>query len=230
MKIIINSNVHYKKPVTTLFHSLKDAGFNRFGDVVLVMSQSSAQVGPRRVNVREILPEAPEAEICLVEMEMNNFDYSGYQALHMYIDDPMIRDEGYMYILDTSTADPDFPEKYATLSPSKSSVTTCHHPHSNICVFDREVILNYGDNFSIPLTKGEAIHLEFGELHKEGRHVKGITAFGNFISIGHRVMLETFDIYSTGHPRVRAHYPSFGINKWILWGRNGDFTGEVRPN
>jgi hypothetical protein len=233
MKIVINSNINYKKPVQVLLESLCESGFYEFNDVVLVVSQCEDQIGPEIINVNEVIQDLrlPNIEVCVVRMQMNNFDYSGYHALHMYKNDPLIEDEGYLYVLDTSTFDEDFFDKYSDLKPEKGGVVTCFHPHSNICMIDREVVSNYGDNFSTILTKGEAIHLEWNnEINKCGKTVKGITQFGKFVSTGDRIMMGAEDIYGTGHPRVRVNYPAFGINKWILWGQNGDMTGQLVAN
>jgi len=232
MKIVINSNINYSRPVKTLFKSLVDIGFDRIeNDVVLVVSQSEVQKPPKKNNLREVFADAPDLEVCVIGMEMNNFDYSGYHALHLYGDDPLVKDDSYLYVLDTSTFDESFKDKYSDISPGKSCVKTCWRPHSNICAFGSEVVKNYGDNFSTILTKKEAIELEWGEtITKNGRVVKGILEFGEFVHAGERLSLETQDIYETSYPRVRFHYPFFGISKWILWGINGDMTGEIRPN
>lgn len=231
MKIVINSNIHYKKPISILLKSLFDSGFSNFDDVIIVRSQS-VDKEPCRVCAKEVCPELPDhVNVVLIEMEMNNFDYNAYHALNLYKDNFLIKDDSYLYVLDTSTFDADFGEKYKNIRVGPSTVLTYNTPHSNICAFGRKVIDNYGDNFSVPLLKSEAIGLEFGRhLFKQEKEIRPITFFGEFKSLGGRLMMETFDIYQTSHPRVKAYYPYFGISKWILWGRNGDITGNVVPN
>jgi hypothetical protein len=230
MKIIINSNINYKKALYVNLKSLLSTGFDRFNDIVLVISQSTHDEGPKKININKFISDTPSFEICVIQMKMNNFDYCGYHALNIYKNDDLVYDNSYLYILDTCTYDNDFLNKYLKLNIKKSTVVTCYHPHSNICAFDKDVVDSYGDNFRVPLTKREAIHLECGELIKNEKLIRGITSFGTFESIGPRIMMENLDIYDTGHARVRAHYPYFGVNKWILWAKNGDMTGNVVPN
>ena len=64
MKIIVNSNVHYKKPVAFLLKSLLDAGFKDFRDVALVVSQSPSQKPPHVTNARELHEDYPDVELC----------------------------------------------------------------------------------------------------------------------------------------------------------------------
>lgn len=220
MKIVINSNIHYKKPLKIFFDSLCRSGFDRFEDIILVMSQSPDQIGPIKEKIKNILPISLDIELCFIQMQMNNFDYCGYHALNIYKDDPLVFDNEYLYVLDTSTFDADFPDRYSRLKVEDSTIITCDPPHSNICMFDRKVVDNYGDNFSIKLNKAQAVNLE---LHSS----RNIISFGKFVSFGKRIIMETFDIYDTSYPRVRANYPYFGINKWILWGKDGDITGEL---
>lgn len=228
MKIVINSNVHYRKPVSVLIKSMTDIGFQHFESIILVVSQSAADVPPRKVQLREIVPEAPDVEICVIEMTMNNFDYAGYHALHLYKDDPLVAAPAYLYIMDTCTVAQDFSDKYAALQVDKDVVTTCPAPHSNICAFGCDVVTNYGDNFGTPLTKDEAVAVEFERpVIKDGKVISGILSFGKFVKAGDRIGIENLDIYGTGHLRHRALYDFFGINKWILMFRTGDMTGYV---
>ena len=228
MKLVINSHVNYKYPLKIFLNSLLDSGFTNLKDIILVISGAPTQIAPRIINAKQLCDSFPDIELCIIEMQINNFDYTGYHALHLYKDDPMILDTSYLYVLDTCTFDLDFGEKYKTFKIKHRGVATCAAPHSNICMFDRQVIFNYGDNFFTPITKQEAIDLEFGRsLTKNGREIKSITSFGKFINIGNRVHFGEKDIYNTLHPRQGFNYPYFGINKWIFWGRNGDIYGKI---
>jgi len=228
MKIVINSNTHYTKQLATLIKSMIDVGFRRFEALVVVVSQSPVDVPPRKIQLREILPEAPAAEICIIEMAMNSFDYTGYHALHLYKNDPLVAAPCYLYLMDTCTVTPEFNNAYATLRVEKHEVTTCEPPHSNICAFGADVVTSYADNFGAPLTKDEAVAVEFETaVVKDGKEITGILQFGWFVRSGDRVGMDNADIYGTGHLRHRARYPQFGVDKWIFMFKTGDVTGAI---
>jgi len=203
-------------------------GFCRFDALVVVISQSCADEPPRKMSLQEILPAAPDVEICVIKMMMNSFDYAGYHALHLYKNDPLVVAPAYLYLMDTCTVTPEFNNAYATLRVEKNAVHTCPPPHSNICAFDAAVVTNYGDNFCTPLTKNEAVSVEFEQsVFKNGKEIAGILNFGRFVNNGARIGMNNVDIYDTGHLRHRVRYPQFGVDKWIFMFKTGDITGAV---
>ena len=109
-----------------LLQSLYDSGFTAFDEVVFVMSQSDIDQSPRKIDLTDIFPDLPNTQICFIQMKFNNFDYSGYQALHLYHDDPLVADDSYLYVHDTSTFDSDFLNKYRSLNPVSGSIITCN--------------------------------------------------------------------------------------------------------
>lgn len=231
MKIVVNSNKNYSKALRFLFESMVYYGFSRFSDIVVVVSQSDSDSEPHLVPISSLVPFRLGHEVVAISMKMNNFDYTGYHALHLYKDHPLVSDDGYLYMLDTVTVDEDFAAKYESLKPIKNSVFSCHHPHSNICLFGRETIDMYGDNFAVPVTKREAILMEHGQtIVRDGRAVKSISQFGNFVSHEPKVRLRTLDIYKTSHPRTRFRYPMFGLSKWVFLYKSGDMTGKITDN
>jgi len=253
MKIVINSNVRYKKPLAVLLQSIYDSGFQAFENIIIVMSQSAKNTPPMRVNAQEFIPDAPNIEICLIEITMNSFDFTGFHSLYIYSEHPLIKTDYYLYLLDTCTVDLTFAEKYNNIITENKiiqimttykeiDIISYHHPiytrivsydfpQSSIFMFDKYVILNYQNNFSIPLTKREGLSIEDGKpIIKRGRVIKPLKSFGQFTSLGQRIRTETKDIYNTKYPRTGFYYPRFGITKWILLGQNGDFTGKVKPN
>lgn len=220
-KIIINSNLYYSKPLELLLSSLIDIGFTSFLDVVIVRGQCEKNEAPTVVKISDITNLNSDSSVVLVNMELNNFDYTGYHALHLYQNDPLISADWYMYVLDTSSF-----EKYfmyfisnANLLHKEIVVSPC--PHSNICAFGNEVIKNYKDNFSVQVNKEEAVRLEFN-LDVYNKNIKSILHFGQVIYTDNRKFIDVEDIYGTGRKRHKFYYPYFGINKWILWGDTGD--------
>jgi hypothetical protein len=228
MKLIINSNINYKKPLSKMLESLIASGFSRFEDVVVVIGECGSDDEPRKIKISEISNLSCDEEVIVVRMKLNNFDYTGYHALHVHSQHPLLISEWYMYTLDTVT----FTDRFLTFlvksNPSSEEILIPQSPHSNICAFGSGVIKNYGDNFGVELDKNEAIRLEFDK--SISKNVKSISNFGKITRVLSRTPAGQYDIYETGFPRKAFYYPEFGLNKWIFWGGCGDITGNVSEN
>lgn len=230
MKLVINSNINYKTPLSKLFQSLMDSHFKRFSDVVVVVGQCENDEEPKSAKISEITNLDSAEEITLIRVRLNNFDYTGYHALHLHAHHPLVKTDWYMYMLDTATVSD--PKTFVNFIDSTmigpDQILVPIHPHSNICAFGHKVIVNYGSNFGTELTKDEAIRLEFNApIEKD---VKSIVSFGSIILLPPRQLMGEDDVYGTGHPRVGFNYDHFGLTKWILWGRTGDLTGNLAKN
>lgn len=228
MKLVVNSNVNYKKPLSKMLESLIDSGFKNFDDVIVVIGQCERDEEPRKIKISEISNLNSSEVVTLIRMKLNNFDYTAYHALHLHSSHPLVISDWYMYVLDTVT----FTKKFlfflehADLHPDELMITK--QPHSNICAFGRDVIKNYGENFGTELDKNEAIRLEFEETIS--KDVRGICNFGKTTHVPSRILAGDADIYETGHQRKCFYYPEFGLSKWIFWGGCGDITGIVLKN
>jgi hypothetical protein len=234
MKLVINSNLFYKKALNILFGSLQKVNFTRFEDIILVISQYK-DIGPRVKKIKEVTDLDLDNKITVICMEMNNFDYSAYHALYTWRWHNLIIDKSYFYILDTTTFHPSFNEKYETLESivKNYSLHIISGPHSNICVFGGNVIDKYADNFKNIMTKEQAIILEcLGESIQSSQEarVDSIKHFGEVVSYPRRIFVSKKDLYNNGIERSAYYYESFGLYKWILGHKNGDFLGNIVNN
>ena len=228
MKLVVNSNINYKKPLSKMIESLINSGFKKFDDVIVVMGQCENDEGPRKIKISEISGLSSNEQVTLIKMKLNNFDYTGYHALHLHSSHPLVISDWYMYVLDTVTFTSDFLFFLEKASLDSEELLITKKPHSNICAFGCGVVNNYGDNFGTEINKDEAIRLEFEEEIQ--KNIKGICSFGRISHVRSRVLLGNKDIYKTGFARRGFYYPDFGINKWIFWGSCGDITGSVSKN
>jgi hypothetical protein len=234
MKIVINSHVKYSKARQVLFESLNKIGFTDKRDIIVVYSGSE----------NDIEPYICDNGYVIIESKLNNFDYNAYHMLYIYKDHSLIKDNFYLYLHDTITFDKSFNDTYHKIKKILLNITsdTIFIPksfHSNICLFGNKVIDEYKDNFSLPLDKTEAIYLELHSSYvKNNKTIYNIGNYGSKYLIADRVeidypidSLNGIDIYNNGNPRRGFYYPFFSIYKWILWGKNGDFTeSKIKDN
>jgi len=219
MRIVINHNNYYKGALRILFESLLKTGFSDFDKIILVQANSNQEEPPIKKNLSEILPGLKE-DIIFIQTKMNNFDYNGYHALYKYRSNSLVEDIGYLYLLDTVTFCRDFKERYKTIcdvSVKPDQIISCPLPNSNICIFGREVISNYKDNFLRPISKSQAISLEHNNpvFFGDGFKMMGLPSFGNLFISGYRRYQGEEEIYKKGFSRYKVYYPYIGIFKWI---------------
>jgi hypothetical protein len=234
MKLVINSNLFYKKALNVLFQSLQKVNFTRFEDIILVISQYE-DVGPRIKKIKEVTDLDLDNKITVICMAMNNFDYTAYHALYTWRWHHLIIDKSYFYILDTVTFDSSFNQKYITLSNTVKGydLHIIQGPHSNICAFGGNVIDKYADNFKNKVTKQEAITLECAGnniYNKENILISSIKHFGDVKDYRKRTFVTKKDLYNNGVERSAYYYKDFGLYKWILEHKSGDFLGKIVDN
>ena len=85
--------------------------------------------------------------------------------LQQYHNDPLISARGYLYMHDTSQAEPDFMEALQRLDAllvTPTTVLTVPPPNANIVVMGAGVPSLFNSTFEIPLTKHQGISLEYG--------------------------------------------------------------------
>jgi len=235
MKLVINSNLFYRKALNLLFRSLKKVNFTRFEDIILVISQYE-NFSPRIKKIKEVTDLSFDDEITVVGMAMNNFDYTAYHALYTWRYHRLIIDKSYLYILDTTTFDYSFNDTYNILNNTIEGheLHIVKGPHSNICAFGGHVIDKYADNFKTILNKAEAIALECvydsNCINKENTIISNIKNFGHIRYYNQRTFAIKKDIYNNGIERSAYYYKDFGLYKWILLDQNGDFFGKIVNN
>jgi hypothetical protein len=234
MKLVINSNLFYKKALNILFRSLQKVNFTKFEDIILVISQYE-NIGPRIKKIKEVTDVNLDNEITVICMAMNNFDYTAYHALYTWRYHRLIIDKSYLYILDTTTFHPSFNEKYKILESivKNYQLHIISGPHSNICAFGGNVIDLYADNFKNIMTKEQAITLECSGNtieNSKGIKINTIKHFGEIVSYPKRTFAIKKDLYDNGIERSAYYYEKFGLYKWILEHKNGDFLGKIANN
>eukprot|EP00913_Durusdinium_trenchii_P026716 g25063.t1 len=143
LKLVINSNRKYQKPLNTLFESLKAVQFRNWADVVVVIGGSDEN---KIYSVNNIT---------YIETPLMNFDLTGLAMLYRYRTHPLVHASSYMYILDTSTVGPTFPQRFAQLAEhfAQSATETSRAelaellvppaPASNVCVFGHGLVERY---------------------------------------------------------------------------------------
>lgn len=234
MKIVINSHIKYAKARDVLFQSLEKTKFSNDKNIIIVYSESKEDKEPYIDNNGHII----------IESKLNNFDYNAYHMLFLYKDHPLINDNFYLYLHDTVTFNTSFNDTYQKIQELLLNVplNTIFIPesfHSNICLFGKEIIDEYKTNFSLPLNKEEAIYLELHSSYtKNNTTIYNISNYGSKYIISDRIEIDYpmsspkgIDIYNNGSPRKGFYYSFFSIYKWVLWGKNGDFTEQrVKEN
>jgi len=220
LKLVVNSNAKYMHNSTWqhLFDSLEAARFEDYKNIILVK-------GGSKHNATYV--DNSQRGITILETQFENFDLHGLSALYHNKDDPLIRADAYVYILDTTTVGKRFPQKFANFSKlDLYELTRPPIPASNVCAFGRGVVERYKTNFDTHVSKVDGLAFELGS---DVKGVKQLTAFAdNVTELSPRVEHgEPVDIYRTGHPRRVFWYPDLDIYKYIFWEHSGDIEGNV---
>jgi hypothetical protein len=131
----------------------------------------------------------------------------------MFREHPLVVAESYLYLLDTSAAEPDFLACVRALRVRWNELLISPAPASNVCAFGRGLLDKFGDNFRIPVSKAEAIAVEHDE---DTAPMRSIAHFADQILYAEaRRFRGTKDVYGTGKRRWVYHYPTFGVCKHI---------------
>jgi len=231
MKLVINSNIFYKKALDFALQSLLRIDFQFDIDVIIVMSQSGFDREPHKVKIKDISSANSDRDITLINMNMNNMDWTGFHALNIYKNHPLILDDTYLYVPDTVQFTHAFNRLYKQLNCRHNDILINQGANGSVCCFGRGVIDSYRNNFKTILTKAQSVEIEFGgSLQVDGKTVSSLIHFGNVIHLSPREELGESDIYETGYPRIAVVHPDLGIIKYVLSNRHGDFHGRVRNN
>lgn len=183
LKLVINSNKLYQKPLEMLFRSMTAAQFRNWTEVLVIIG------GSDREKVYQEKENAPdtfaggilvESEVTYIETKFMNFDLTGLSMLYHYRNHPMVHALAYLYILDTSTVGMAFPWKFNELaSTGYHEMLNPPKPSSNICAFGHGLVEKYGKNFDTLLTKEDGLAFEFGE---EVKGVRPLNAFAEEVT------------------------------------------------
>ena len=230
-RIVINSCARYRIALVRLLHSLEVAFFQQFDRLVIVIGGCGADSEPQLEPLSKWLPHRRN-NVVVIRCALENFDYHGLAMLHEHSAHPLIRANAYLYLLDTTSAEPDFVTCFEALrgSGSEAWLLVSSPPASNICAFGLGVVQAYGTNFASPVSKAQAIAVEHGE--SSGCAMRGLQQYATH-SLRHarpRVFRGTRDVYGTGGPkRWVYHYPTFGVCKYVLMRLEGGSVGMDAP-
>mmetsp|Transcript_102471 Transcript_102471/g.182030 ORF Transcript_102471/g.182030 Transcript_102471/m.182030 type:complete len:325 (+) Transcript_102471:76-1050(+) len=218
VKLVVNSNAKYVRNQTwqKLYSSLEATGFTDYDNLILVK-------GGAKQNKTYI--DHSQQGITVLETQFENFDLHGLSALYHNKNDPLVRADVYVYILDTSTVGKKFPQKFANFSKLKFyELARPPPPCSNVCAFGRGVVERYKNNFDKNVSKIDGLSFEWG-FAVNG--VQQLSAFAdNITELLPRVEKgDPVDIYHTGFPRRVFWYPDFDVYKYIFWAHSGDIAG-----
>ena len=156
----------------------------------------------------------------IITTKDNGHDMHGYQKLYEHRSHPRVAAQRYLYLHDTCVVRPMFFSTTNQIKVKKYEIKTCSPPYSNIILMGCGVVESYQNRFSGNWTKQDMFRYENGTI-LEYEHV---------LPFGKRKYLGDYDIYNTGYPRSAFLYEDFDVVKYILWGRNGDMTSDVKPN
>ena len=221
-RVVINSHVAYETPLRQLLHSMVSVGFRDFCRVVVVVGGAPASAEPERL-----------ANLTVVRMAQNSYDYTGLDALNVYRGHPLLDAHLFVYLHDTCFVHPRFVTFYSSLATTigaQPKVLELFVPkgyHSNILVFRRAFVKRYGRRYHRDFSKDEALKME---LH---HHVERIGK--TFITpvkyvrgaFSERVLDGMYDLYCTGVNRTMYYYPDMGVYKLIFMHHHGDIQGKI---
>ena len=216
---------------------MKNKGYNNFEhQVILVISGAERNTQPEMGYVHHFFQDVPDdIKCCIILAQLDSWEYTSYHMLYVHRDHPLVDSDKYFLLMDSCTVDVTFCDKmkrfenYEPFPKHIPWIYGCNNLRtSNTYVFNKAVVLNYKDNFGTAVTKHKGINVEAGFcVNVDGKMVCGVKGFGRFLTHGPRWKLPPKDIYGTGSPRSPHWYPCFGIKKWILLNRFGDFDENI---
>mmetsp|Transcript_75436 Transcript_75436/g.233333 ORF Transcript_75436/g.233333 Transcript_75436/m.233333 type:complete len:439 (-) Transcript_75436:58-1374(-) len=232
MRLVVNSHVHYWKPVNVLLESLRRINWTQWDDIVIFYGGSTLDIPPHK-GLHNWTHDG--RGITMVNLTLNNYDHNGMSGLYRYRDWPEVRAGAYLYIHDTSTVDRQFAGAFQAMRYlfRPMEVKRPKGFMSNVQAFTHDVVLAYKTNFDVNLTKKEGLGIEFGGLNVDIKGMHALVWFAKVLTwLPERQRRPDQDIYHTGYKRVVWWYPDFHIFKYIFAFRYGDIGGDgkIRPN
>jgi len=160
LKVVINSHVNYRKPLSHLLESILQSDScrvaNMLENIIVCLAQSDGPCGPQLTplaDIADVPAQFARQEVVVIRAAMNSFDWTAHHMLWMHRDSPLVESDYYLYVLDTSVLEKDFWIKTNDLLPSKGEdpfrecIRITPMPHSSISIFGKGVVRNYGENF-----------------------------------------------------------------------------------
>ena len=223
-RLVVNSHVLYGQAVEQLLLSLLSIGFADFCSVLIVVGGAPAELPPQR-----------RGNLTYAETVLNGQDMHGLDVLGRHVDHPLVRAQAYLYTTDTVLFHPLFRLFWAKLGgmfegkedeilkpPLRRGV------QSTLFALGPAVPRAWADFYHKNLSKDDMVITEqhSGEIGRWGtvRHCRErrveSSSGGGYLEL---------DVYNRGFPRRLFYYPDFGMYKWVLWLKFGDFAG-IEPH
>lgn len=228
MKLVIASHIDYNKAMEVLFDSLNEHGFRHYDEIIVVYAGCAEDKAP-------IKDMVCGRTVVVIKERLNNWEYTSFNALNKYREHELIKSDRYLFIHDTCTVFNRFNNKYEEcrgleFDAKEWVYKTKDGVFSNICMVSWEWLGLIKDNFIVELPKHVGVRLEAGKQVKFNNHItKPIVSFGKVYSSNRfRAYTTKRDLYGLGHERHGHMYVQFGLIKWILWKKQGDFEGKIR--
>ena len=217
-------------------YSLLGTGFERWDAVILVLAGSNAASAPylTQLSRLDLVAEGgrqpmPNKSLVLIPVVDSNIDLHGYAALHKYRDHPLVRADGYLYVLDSVTFDFKFPTMLDSFNfhDNPRVVYTSPLPASNIAAFGAGVVRAYGSTFEQHVGKRGGLLIEHNAGAVGG--VRSLASWGEVVFCPARSFVRMRLRYHVAEEETRlsAFYPSFGLYKHIKWGDPADTLPEA---
>lgn len=214
MRLVINSQVNYKRPIAQLLTSMVEHKFNRWDDVIIIFGGSAEKVKPRKMYI----PMLGHA-VTVVNTTIDAYDYTTHAVLYQLRKHPLIKADSYFLLLDTMRVGKKFEKRYVMHSnmTRRYDLRIPWGAASNICCFGSGLVNRWKGTYNRKWTKQDAIQLEIGGESTKVRGARPIIfwARGNVTWLRPRDTLSgDADPYRTNKPRFLLWYPDFDLYKY----------------
>lgn len=228
MKLVINSNIHYKNPLKILFESILKSDINDFKNIIVVISQTD-EYEPKLTKISEITNIDSDIEVITVGNTHNSYDYGGFNALWKYKEHHLIKSKTYLYIHDTCEVDSNFWSKTVQINHLLKLYTIVGYGDwsANIIAFTSKLISRYNNTFDTEISKSDAVLGEMGVMIKYKKLFMGFHSYMGYKKIENRKLLTKNSTKYSNRGRHAFYYESFGITKYVFMEYTGDISNKI---
>lgn len=231
-KNLVSTHVKYAKPLTMLFDSINNRLANAndvYNRMILVVNGSEAD------SVTTSNYSNSTNSLTVVTTPMNNLEYTVFSMVAKYKDDDRVRSEYYFTMHDTCTVDDTFFSKLLSfdqiVETKEYSFVRPEGAGSNIMIVSMDAVLRFAPTVPFIKTKAQAVDVELGRpLQTPDGGEQRLALLYDFKEKPtyccyrrRELSEEKKDLYETGHARSCYYYKAFGVKKYILLMRYGDF-------
>lgn len=233
-RIIISTHVKYEQPLQRLFDSINKYCPNLYKQTLLIVNGCDEEC------IEEGMHLNSKNAMTKIFVTADVFEWTLFNAVEKYYQDPRIYAEYYMCIHDTCEVGPAFEQKVHKFMECLKS-----HPYlrnrtdqpiqilkpkgttSNICIFHRDQIIRFAPNVSEITSKGIGVHMEHGTHPLSLYHPDALRNIP-VVHLAERTHIGSLDVYQSGHPRGVFYYPCFDLRKYVFLNCDGDIVGNVK--